>query len=306
MDMVELALARGAEDYQEGFEGAAYNCRTDIALRMWSLLKEPDMNSCVLSAYSGADPELMALFELDEKLQNVAVVGLVIGEHLDLLAGSLCKFTDNPSKLLATALRSETRCAFNFLVKSGIKCENWGDIVAAMRYKEYNMAIAFLESNPALDFEEILFHACNEGHLTIAEYILANHALSQDAVEIACALASYGRYKEIIVRLSSAPGFVGYDKIMIALCGPPADLPREKLALPGDSYEDLVSFCVENKAVSFDEALVCAAQRGCEKMIDLMLSYGADPLVLDGILVHGTDHSVYEALTRAGWRIQRA
>jgi hypothetical protein len=282
MDMIELALAKGACDYQDGFESAASQGHVGAALRMWGLLAAPDLEGCVFAVYAGGNADLMKLVKPDTQcLWNEAVAGACRGNNVDILQEILCKYDDCKSRLLLDAFDGGAQDVLQFLAKKGIVCEDEESLVCAIRMGRYDAFDLFLESNPGLDVENAFLTACCGGHEEVVRRLMSRD-FDEDVFGIGCMLACFGRYLGVIKCVSEVVESTDANVWLVFLCGPETPHLYEQLAhdsdVPQNSYEEIVDYLIEKGANDLGRALDAAVEIGCEEMIHVLQKKMNEPL----------------------------
>jgi hypothetical protein len=248
-NMVDLALALGATDYEDGYVTAARESRENTALRMWRLIEKPDLGRCVFNTFAGGNATLMALFDCTGPLMNFAVCGACAGEQLELLKGIFHKYTDSPCSLLLCTAGHKSTETYDFLVANGIKCESVRHVLEEIVAGCYDDAIILLRSNPELDVGIVLYQACAGGHEPMLRYIRDHYKIPRATISAACEAACTYRRKNIIAILSTMDGFVGYDEIVRMVCA------YSRACSGHCSIEEIITFCAENSGDAIEGVL---------------------------------------------------
>jgi hypothetical protein len=273
-DMMMLALALGATDYQDGFESAAEYGHYDIAIHLWGLIAEPNLESSIFAVYAGGNTDLMNLVRpTSQELWNEAVAGACRGNGLALLREILPKYNNNKARLLVEAFDGGATEVLDFLTENGIKCEDEDDLSRAVRIERYDIFDLFLSTNPFLDLEDAFYVACTGGHFEIVQRLLPRE-LDENALCVGCMLACFGRYLEVIRRIIPQVSNIYVNDWLSFLCGPEdldlyASISHDSSALRA-SYEEIVDYLVEVGADDFEGTREIAKWRNCDKMVEIM------------------------------------
>jgi hypothetical protein len=243
-EMVDLALRLGAIDYQNGFETAAIRGHYHIAMQMWDLMTAPNIRDCVRATYRGADPRLMQLFDDkmdDQAVRNDAVFGACRGGQIELLKRIIHTYSGVSSGLLYFAFCSRNAETIGFLLDEGHKCDDEGGIIMAMNHGEYNIVHCFYLTDPSFDTTQAFYGACRKGHLEKVPCLALNKSAQE--LDRGLTLACIGRYLGVIKHLSTFEDFAGWDAVLARLDEAGEDIESDVVALPADSYEEIVEYC---------------------------------------------------------------